>query len=134
MAAPKLRNASWNAGIRRVSPYLEGFRSRLDDVSTDIRTVEKYLIETGFRIPVYLWWGEHGVAWAEIGESWRLCYASDLGNDRADLHPLIEVPVVSRLDAAEHFVDFLEELAKVAGVPPRSLTQDQTPSADDIPF
>lgn len=137
MAAPKLRNALWNVSLKRISPYLDDFQARLNDVSDDIRALEKYLTETGFRVPVETRWnGGDGIAWTDHASTWRLCYVSEDNDGHIYLRPLIETPAADRLRAAEAMPDFLEFLAGAAGVPrARDESEPVEPvTNDDIPF
>jgi hypothetical protein len=105
-----------------------------ETVSADIRALEKYLTETGFRISVYEWSQEEGVAWEDREGSWRLCHAIDHG-ERIELKPLIECPAAVRLWAANTMPAFLDRLAAVAGAKTGETAEvPAPPSDDDIPF
>ncbi|MEZ5292845.1 MAG: hypothetical protein R2745_17320 [Vicinamibacterales bacterium] len=134
MAAPKLRNSDWNSRLKKLAPYLDGFQTRLDDISNDIKALEKYLTETGFRIAVFDWAGEEGLAWTDRAGTWRLCYATRY-EEHADVKPLLETPAATRLWAAEAFPSFLDELARAAGAKPEGGSSPTgTITDDDIPF
>ena len=130
MDTPKLRIPQWQEALDRAAPHLEKFQNDLDAISDDIRALEKYLTDSGFRIET----GTEGLAWMEYGKSWRLCHLEDSSDGWAS-RPLIETPAATRWRVANHMADLLEEIARVAAAKPDAIMESSSEtSGDDIPF
>jgi len=132
MDTPKLRIPQWQEALERVSPHLNRFQNDLNAISEDIRSLEKYLTESGFRIRVSVTAGfNEGISWSEVGKnSWRICYYES-DEQHLSERPLIETPASVRWQMADQMPRLLDEIAQVARRIPESVN---VPSDDDIPF
>jgi hypothetical protein len=132
MDTPKLRIPQWQEALERVSPHLNRFQNDLNAISDDIRSLEKYLTESGFRIRVRVTAGfDEGLSWSDVGKnSWRICYCEPVGENFSE-RPLIEMPASIRWQLADLMPRLLNEIAEVASRIPESVS---IPSDDDIPF
>jgi hypothetical protein len=139
MDVPRLRTSSWQAALDDAVPQLTQFQERLDAISEDIRTLEKVLIDSGFRLyaTVYLDNGIERIAWMELGKNnWRICLLEPTEDgDNWAAKPLIETPAADRWQAASSIPRFLTEIASTARLAPAVKTEaSPSPPDDDVPF
>lgn len=141
MPKPKLKIAGWQSALDEVAPPLEDYQSWLTAMSDDIRALEKYLVESGFRIPtmVPVGNGNARLGWIELGNGWRISYLTVIpGKANYTGQPLIETPVTTRSTAAAAVPVLLREIAKVARVKlpkfAHGVADDEPLTDDDIPF
>lgn len=104
-----------------VAPKLQNFQTTLDQTSTDIKNLEKWLqgcaISFYTSVPVD---SDSYIAWSKTCGDWRLVYESspdserDYGPDDMDREsqPLIETPVHIRLKARPHLAALVAAIAK----------------------
>lgn len=129
MKAPKLNDSKWQVALDEVVPRLAKFQERLNAISDDIRTLEKTLTESGFRIytSINLSSGEI-LAWTEIGSSWRISFLQQGDSDgEFVVRPLIETPAAVRWHVAHEVPRLLREIAVVAAANEPPITDDDFP-------
>ena len=148
MPIPKLQSPDWQAALSEAAPHLERFQEVLNRVSDDIRSLEKYLLDTGFRIDTRISLGDgESLGWSEIGEKWRLVHWTPHPMENDDKGTaLIETPVATRWRVSEMIPSLLRNIAvtaRTSNVPfPVSQKKNQISppessgplTDDDIPF
>ncbi len=124
-----------------VAPPLERYQLWLTAMSDDIRAIEKYLLESGFRVhtTVPIEQGKTKLGWVELGSTWRVTHLTPIpGKENFTGTALIETPVATRAAAASAVPALLREIAKIALVKLPNFssapTDDEPLTDDDIPF
>jgi len=138
MTTPKVNSDLLAQALETAGPKITGLTSTLDGISADIRMVEKWLLESGFRFEVselieeedVSGFSRHELAWygAEDGKKWRLYYRHSWEVRQAeeaiwwwdngrDERPLIETPVAVRLKSVEPLSRLIKAIA--ARIPER---------------
>jgi hypothetical protein len=125
MAIPKVNSAALAQAVEAAGPKISGFTSTLDDLSQDIRKLERMLLESGFRLRVAVRFPDNshaGVEWNDHNQKWRIYYwaweffGMSLGPDNEfveqafDRRPLIETPIEIRLRAVEPLAQLIREI------------------------
>jgi hypothetical protein len=128
---PKLLTPEWQAALNKTLPHLSRYQARLDAISADIRTLEKALTESGFRIYTATKVSpKESLAWMDSGgNAWRIGVLKE-EKSGFSFRSLIETPTGDRLRISKHIPQLLEAVAEAAGRGPvvEPLTDD------DIPF
>src|SRR6266545_5288209 len=120
MPTPKLRNPEWQSALDAATPQLEKFQQRLNQLSEDIRAIEKYLIDSGFRIDTRVIVAgrtaiDEWLGWASAKDTWRLVYIySDESGEVTYLKPLIETDVATRWRVSQAMPELLTAIATAA--------------------
>ena len=140
----KLRNRQWQSALDAAEPHLKAFQAKLDAMSNDIRVLEKYLMETGFRIDVRVTVSGADsdlemIGWAgSSSDAWRIWYMSqteDPGQmDQWEWKPLIETPAATRWRVAEAVPRLLIQIGYVAGGAEHDEPTSEPLTDEDIPF
>jgi hypothetical protein len=132
---PTLRNSEWQAVLDEAVPYLDRFQAKLDAISDDIRALEKFLTESGFRIDTRIGTRSFDeIGWAPLDKTWRLCHMESI-DEGYELRPLIEMPAATRWEVADAIPQLIKRIAEVAGRSSgRSAPPEAAPNDDDIPF
>jgi hypothetical protein len=132
MAGPNLTFNSFalQEAYREVSDTIERFPENLNCVSEDVKKLEKYLEQSGVRVPVQHEIGtscRESLRWDEAPDSdrrWRIMYysvADDVlgwGIPETTYKPLIETPAPIRLRAYPHLPDLLRAVGQQTFVEP----------------
>jgi hypothetical protein len=148
MAIPNVNSDLLTQALETAGPKISGLTSTLDAISADIRTIEKWLLESGVRFEVseiiedvdgsrheLLWYG------GKEGKTWRLYYRHSWSIRRVDENPyadpqpwwdtgrderpLIETPVAIRLKSNEPLSRLVAGIA--ARIPERMVLPRQLP-------
>jgi len=134
MEDPKLLNPEWQAALENALPQLSRYQAKLNALSADIRTVEKTLIDSGFRIYVAVRISVHEeLAWMDAGaNTWRIGVLRQEKNGLT-FRPLIETATADRLRLSQAIPQLLAAIANEAGSGPAGLA-DVPLTDDEIPF
>lgn len=75
MAVPKVNSPLLAEAVEVAGPKISDFTTTLDGVSQDIRTLEKMLQDSGFRLTVITEINNYeAVAWTDLNRKWRIYY------------------------------------------------------------
>jgi len=104
--------------VQRCTPSFQNFQTNLDQTSTDIKNLEKWLQSSGicFYTSVQIEGGY--IAWSNQTGDWRLVLEGLPEEEYGEpiCKPLIETPVKVRLAARRHLVTLVSQIASL--VPP----------------
>lgn len=108
--------------IQRYTPQFKTFQKNLDDTSSDIKTLEKWLQSNGicFRTSVSID-RNTSLVWSKSSGDWRLMLRcpppeyeiEEDDDDETFCRPLIELPVKTRVEARNYLPLLIEEIAKL---------------------
>lgn len=135
---PKFNSPQLQKAFELASPHLDSHLVNLDEISEDIKNLEKYLQQIGVRMevrythvqdgPSYesLVWGEdpqskrwrimHEVAWDREALDAMMLYVSDTSTR---VRPLIEMPVADRIAGARALPILLERITAAVALEER---------------
>lgn len=132
----KLRNKAWQSALDRTLKHLDAHRAKMNDLSEDLKLLEKALTESTFRIDTRVDISRtEQIAWmSSTNDVWRIHYvwpADDVDEPGANyIKPLIEAPVSARWRALPAIPKLIERIGEVAA----ASTPASEVSDDDIPF
>lgn len=122
MTTPKFNSPALTASFEANRRYIEKHRLHLDQMSGDIKVLEKYLDEQGVRveykygaielepcITAYLSWAQE-----EKSQRWRIMCAVNVevsDHSSWDVRPLIEMKADIRVAVYDYLPDFFEKVS-----------------------